>query len=99
MALGILPRLRLPLPQALGPAFIDFVSKHAGPQNDRYLYVKLSEREQAGLGSTAPIRGIAILQRDEAAEPALLKTKKSIVVRDVILRNFARQNPALEIVD
>jgi hypothetical protein len=28
-----------------------------------------------------------------------MKAKKSSVVRDVILRNFARQNPALEIVD
>jgi len=99
MALGILPRLRLPLPQALGPAFNDFVSERAGPQNSRYCYVKLGERKQAALGTTAPICGITILQRDEVSRPALIKTKKSIVVRDIILRNFARQNPALDIVD
>ena len=99
MALGILPRLRLPLPEALGEAFSNFAFKHAGPKNERYLYLKLSKREQALLGTTAPIRGITILQRDTAAKPALMKAKKSTVVRDVILRNFARQNPALEIVD
>ena len=99
MALGILPRLRLPLPEALGGAFSNFAFEHAGPKSDRYLYVKLSKREQAELGTTAPIRGITILQRDTAAKPALMKVKNSTVVRDVILRNFARQNSALEIVD
>lgn len=99
MALGILPRLRLPLPEALGEVFSNFAFEHAGPQNERYLYVKLSKREQAVLGTTVPIRGITILQRDTAAKPALMKVKKSTVVRDVILRNFARQNSALEIVD
>jgi hypothetical protein len=99
MALGILPRLRLPLPQASGQAFSDFVSERAGPQNDRYCYVKLSERKLAALGTTAAICCITILQRDEASEPVLIKTKKSVVMRDVILRNFARRNPALDIVD
>jgi hypothetical protein len=100
MALGILPRLRLPLPQSLRSVFSNFVSERAGPQNGRYCYVRLGERKQAALGATAPICGITILERDEAASaPELIKTKKSIVVRDVILRNFARQNPALDIVD
>jgi hypothetical protein len=56
MALGILPRLRLPLPEALGGEFSNFAFEHAGPKSDRYLYVKLSKREQAELGTTAPIR-------------------------------------------
>lgn len=99
MALGILPRLRLPLPETSGEGFRNFAFEHAGPRNERYLYVKLGKRQQAVLGKEAPIRGITILQRDTTARPALMKAKKSSVVRDVILRNFARQNPALEIVD
>ena len=99
MALGIMPRLRLPLPEAVGEAFRNFAFEHAGPKSERYLYVKLSKREQAVLGKKTPIRGITILQRDTAARPSLMKAKKSSVVRDIILRNFARQNPALEIVD
>jgi hypothetical protein len=99
MALGILPRLRLPLPDASGQAFVDFVSQRHGPKNGRYLYVKLDGWEQAALGTTAPISAITILQRDGATEPTLMKAKKNIVMKDIILRNFARQNPALEIVD
>jgi hypothetical protein len=99
MALGILPRLRLPLPDVAGQAFVDFISQRVGPKNGRYLYAKLDGREQAALGTTAPISAITILQRDDAAEPELMKAKKNIVMKDIILRNFARQNPALNIVE
>jgi hypothetical protein len=99
LALGILPRLRLPLPDEITQDFVNFVTKRAGPQNQRYLYVKLGLTEQAVLGTRAPIRGITILQREKNAEPLLLEIEKSIVVKDMILRNFARQNPGLEIVD
>jgi hypothetical protein len=99
LALGILPRLRLPLPEEMTPGFVNFVTKRAGPQNQRYLYVKLGLNEQAVLGTGVPIRGITILQREKNAEPRLLGIEKSIVVKDMILRNFARQNPGLEIVD
>ncbi len=99
MALGILPRLRLPMPQGITPDFRNFVIRRAGPQNSRYLYVKLGLSEQAVLGTAAPVRGITILQREENVTPRLLEVKKSTVVKDMILRNFARQNPGLEIVD
>jgi len=99
LALGILPRLRLPLPNPISSKFVKFVENRYGPQNDRYLYVRLGLNEQAALGTTAPIHGITILQREKNAEPQFLKVKKSTVVKDMILRNFARQNPGIEIVD
>ena len=99
LALGILPRLRLPLPQGITPDFRDFVINRAGPQNSRYLYVKLGLNEQAVLGTAAPVRGITILQREENVKPRLVEVKKSTVVKDMVLRNFARQNPGLEILD
>ena len=99
LALGILPRLRLPLPQGIMPNFVDFVTKRAGPQNSRYLYVKLGLNEQAVFGTAAPVRGITILQRVDKAAARLLEVKKTTVIKDMILRNFARQNPGLEIVD
>ena len=99
LALGILPRLRLPLPSQISSDFAKFVENRCGPQNDRYLYVTLGLNEQAALGTTAPIRGITILQREKNAEPQLSEVKKSTVVKDMILRNFARHNPGLEIVD
>lgn len=99
LAMGILPRLRLPLPNGVNKHFTNFIAKHTGPKNSRYLYVNLNLSEQEALGATAPIRGITILQREQNAKPQLLEVKKSIVLKDMILRNFARQNPGIEIVD
>ena len=99
MALGIMPRLRMPLPKKGTQTFVNFISDRAGPKNNRYLYVGLDPDEQAPLGTTAPIRGITILNREKGAESGLQKVKKSTVVKDMILRNFARKNPGLEIVD
>ena len=38
MALGILPRLRMPLPKDMKQTFVDFILDRAGPKNTRYLY-------------------------------------------------------------
>ncbi len=53
----------------------------------------------ARCNTKAPVTAITILQRSAEAPPSLQPAKKSDVVRDMILRNFARQNPAIEIVD
>ena len=99
LALGILPRMRLPLPKELRSDFVDFVTARAGPQNSRYLYVKLGLNEQATLGTAALVRGITIMQREKNAAATLLQAKKSMVLKDMILRNFARHKAGLDIVD
>jgi hypothetical protein len=99
LALGILPRLRLPLPESASEAFAEFVAQLAGPRSERYLYVKLSPDQLAVRHTTAPVRGIVVLARGAAGRPELVELSKDTVLRDVIYRNFARENPALEIVD
>jgi len=98
-ALGILPRLRLPLPETAGQPLTSFIDSRTGPQNQRYRYIRLDENELARYGTRAPVSAITILQRDSETRPSLEPAKKSDVVRDMILRNFARQNPGIEIVD
>lgn len=99
MALGILPRLRMPLPESCGTKFDDFLSRRSGPKNDRYLYVQLEDCEQERFGQTGPVDVIIFLKCNSHSQPAITKTETSEVLRNIILRNFARQNPALEIVD
>lgn len=99
MALGILPRLRRPLPEQVNPEFVDFIQHRSGPGNSRYLYVNMTPEEQASLGEKSGIKGIVILQREQNAAPELSKTKKSTVIKDMVMRNFARQPPGLEILD
>lgn len=96
-ALGILPRLRLPLPNSIGQTFTDFIDYRIGPQNSRYRYVSLDEKELAKRGTSAQVAAITVLNRQNGIEPSLQQAKKSDVVREMILRNFARQNPAVDI--
>ncbi len=98
-ALGILPRLRLPLPNNAGQSLTTFIDHRIGPQNKRYRYIRLDADELAPLGSEAPVAAITILDRDPGAKPSLRLAKQSDVVKHMIRRNFARQNPAIEILD
>jgi hypothetical protein len=99
IALGIQPRLRIPLPANATPAYRKFVADQAGPGNHRYQYVAMDEFQQAPLGTIAPIQAIVVLNRVEGQPPELVAADKGKMLKDVILRNFARQNPALEILD
>ena len=99
MAIGILPRIRLPVPEEMGASFHDFLRPRKGPRNSSYLYVKLTEDELAPLGTTAPICGIVTLQRDPEAEPELIPSEKSETLKQLISQNFAREGPPLEILD
>ena len=97
IGLGILPRLRLPLPDVGDPAFARFVDAHAGPGSNRYLYCDLPEGNLAPLGERAPVAAIAVLERSDSAPPEIRPADRGQILRDVILRNFSRRNSALDI--
>ena len=99
MALGILPRLRRPLPVTAGDELRTFILDRLGPQNKRYRYVRLDTRHMAPRGTEAPVTAITILRRSNGAKPSLQTATTSEVVRDMILRNFARQAPGIDILD
>jgi hypothetical protein len=99
IALGILPRLRLPLPEAAGKELTEYIKVRVGPQSHRYRYVQLDREALAERGSQAPVTVVISLRRGAGARPLLQPAKKSDVVRDMILRNFARQSPSVAIVD
>ena len=99
MALGILPRIRLPLPESADAGFRTFVDQHRGPANKRYLYGNLPETTLAPLGETSPIKCIIVLERTADAPPSIDVANKGDILKNVILRNFARQGTALNILD
>jgi len=99
MAPGVLPRLRLPLPDDGGDRFDTFVQTHRGAESPRFLYLKMNETELAPYGETAPIKGIIELNRDMDAEMALSPAKASDILKRTILQNFALEVSALETLD
>lgn len=94
---GILPRLRLPLPDGASAAFRGYIDSRRGLANRRYLYLDLEPRELAPLGVQAPIGGFVLLNRDPAARPELTPASASEVLQRVVLQNFAREVSAADI--
>lgn len=97
MAPGIVPRLRLPLPDNLAPATRDFLEARRGPSGKRYLYLDLAATELANHGTLAPIGGFVLLEREAGAELDLAPVDPGEMLRQVIWQNFARESPAPEI--
>ncbi len=100
MATGHYPRLRLPLPESVTEGFRNYIRQRVALRNDRYCYVSLNQNEQLHHGKTAPIKGIVLLDLNlDHQDMVLEKTGKKEVIKEIILRNFARQNKALDIVE
>jgi hypothetical protein len=74
IALGVGPRLRLPLPAAASPAFAAHVAAHRGPSDGRYAYVNAPS--VASHGRRAPIGAVLLLDRRRAAPPACARPRR-----------------------
>ena len=90
MAFGVVPRLRMPLPENAGVRYRRFLDRRSGPSNDHWLYADLGEDEIAPFGETAPIKAIVFLDR-RAEGPARFEPVDSAhVLRELIRQNFAQ---------
>lgn len=87
LALGVAPRLRLPLPACASAAFRDFVAGHAGAADGRYHYLALPEGRLARRGAMAPLGAIVLLDRKPAG-PATIHAAP----RRLALKLLARQS-------
>jgi hypothetical protein len=99
VATGLLPRLRLPLPDQLGQEFREFVRNRSVLRNSRYCYVRLEGGEMVSYGTSAPVAGIILLERQPVSKPELVLEKRKEGIKEIILRNFARYTSPTGIVD
>ncbi len=99
MAPGILPRVRLPVPDDAAPGLPDFVERCAGARSARYLYLDLAAGALAPLGEAAPILGAVLLDRDSDATPGMAPASTDEILQSAILRNFAHNLSGLETLD
>jgi Coenzyme PQQ synthesis protein D (PqqD) len=99
IALGVAPRLRLPLPRGAGREFRRFVARHRGPSNQRYLYLNLPTATQAPHGRQAPIGGFVLLDWQPGGRAEVVPAAKGQILRRVIAQHFARSFAATAMVD
>jgi hypothetical protein len=88
-AMGIAPRLRLPLPDSVPTAFKEWVAAVSGERNRQYLYLSLPKQPKHG--DIRPLGAFVILNRQDNAVDARLERVASDVAMDVLLhQNFTR---------
>lgn len=87
LALGVAPRLRLPLPQDAGAAFRACVAAHMGPQDGRYGY--LCAPNVVAHGTTARPSAFVVLDRRDAGAARLHRMAPDEALHHLLQRNMA----------
>ncbi|MCA0271072.1 MAG: PqqD family protein [Proteobacteria bacterium] len=88
-ATGILPRLRLPVPESFSAGFQDWVARNEGDGNHRYKYLSLPE--VPAHGTALALGAMVFLDRREAAAPDLSPMATADAVAALLHQNFARE--------
>jgi len=100
MALGILPRVRLPLPANATENHRAFVAERQALSSKRWAYLALKDRELAPFGAKREICAIVSLERSSQSRRAdLTDLPIAAAVALVIDRNFAKHIPPGTIFD
>ena len=99
LALGIAPRLRIPLFDAVKPNMRAFIDAHAGPRDRRYLYLSLPATYLAAHGETAPIGAFVFLDRQSAGAAALTRIGRDEGLAGLLRQNIAETRSAVDNLD
>lgn len=103
LCLGLLPRVRLPLPSDCGARFAEFVEGYTEIQDEAAAWLKPWAGEAATFGETAPLGVLVVLERVEGADatltplppPALLRAlgESAAMPRSDLLERLAGAAP------
>ncbi|MEQ5801892.1 PqqD family peptide modification chaperone [Halomonas sp. H10-9-1] len=90
VALGIAPRLRLPLPETLAPELADYAEVHAGPEDARYRFVLPPGNALARHGEQGPVGALVLLERDDQRRaPEVVRLLPGEGLLQLLAQNFA----------
>ena len=87
VALGIQPRLRLPLPDSVAPGFGDYVSRSLTVHDRRYGYVSIPT--QAPHGTRAPLAALVVLSRRDCGPARFHRMEPAEAAAYLIRQNIA----------
>lgn len=99
IALGVAPRLRLPLPPSVSASFRDFVESHRGPCDKEFLYLTLPARRLAPHGHAVRLGATIVLDRRRSASVKLTPLSKGRALRQLIIQNFAPDGTSVTAID
>lgn len=96
---GILPRLRLPLPDILSENTQRFIAKTCCLKGERYMYLALPGEKQMVNAEELSLGAFVFVNRVEGADVEIIDMPKSEALKSLIWQNFARQLPAHQILN
>lgn len=98
LANGILPRLRLPVPQEFSTEFQVWADQNSGPANPQYKYI--ADVPIAAWGQELPLGAIIVLDRKkEATHPRLNAIAQEDALESLVTQNFARTHHAASLLE
>lgn len=93
-AMGVAPRLRLPLPAGAGEVFGGFVARNGGARDARYLYLDLPGSLLARRGTRAEIGAILLLDRRRGMPARLHRAAHNAALQTLIRQNVTATGEA-----
>lgn len=97
MALGFAPRLRLPMPDRITPAFRRHVRQSQGPRDQRYAY--LAAPNIAPHGTLAPLSTLIMLDRRRSGCASLHRMPADQALHHLLARNMGHLGDAESALD
>jgi len=94
LCLGLMPKVRLPLPPDCGARFAEFVEGYSEVQDDTAAYLKPWEGEAAIFGETAKLRALVVLDRIDGAPTTVELLGRPALLRAMIENVTAPQRDA-----
>lgn len=91
---GILPRMRLPVPENLSHHTKSFIDASMCLAGKRYGYLALPRDQLLSNGEETPIGAFVYLNRRPGGAARLVEVPKAEALKTLIWQNFARQVPA-----
>lgn len=88
VALGLMPRMRLPLHPSFEEGFRAFMAARAGLSDRRWQYVNLGASEIVPYGTRLPVGGVVILDRRKDVAAMMEPVRPSRALKALIDRNF-----------
>jgi hypothetical protein len=92
-SLGLLPRLRAPLPRRIRPAIRDYIARHTVYADRQWIYLDPGRRGLARLNEAAPFSAFVFLDRRSRGRPRLDPVPAAEMLSELIAQNIARKIP------
>ena len=94
ICMGLMPKVRMPLPPDCGAQFQEFVEGCSEICDDQAAYLRIWDNEAASFGEQAPVSAFIMLDRRDSGDSVLEPAPKGDIVRTLVANCYAPHCPS-----